>query len=97
MLIGDRQHPRQLVGRLDLVVGHEDDRVVEHDFHPLDVSDHMMGDIASVEGHALDDIEHGVHGRAAFFKCATVSSTASCSPSTTSTGLAPASSSFSPS
>ena len=53
----DRGH---LVLRHQTHVGHQDVRVVEHHLHLLDVGDHVVREVATVERHALDDFEQGL-------------------------------------
>ena len=47
---------------LNFVIGHQDERVVENDLHPLDIGDHVMREIAALEGHALDDFQRRLDG-----------------------------------
>ncbi len=53
-LLEDRQEIRN---RGDLLVRNEDVGVLEHGFHALGIGDHVRGDVALVELHALDELE----------------------------------------
>ena len=60
------EHREQVPDRADLLVGDEDVRVVEDRFHPLLVGDHVRGDVALVELHALGELELHPEGLALF-------------------------------
>ena len=62
-LFDQREDAVQLIDRLDLVVRHQDKRIVEHDLHPLDIGHHVMREIAPLERHAFDDFERRLDGR----------------------------------
>ena len=51
------QDGQEILDRADLLVGDEDERVLEHRLHPLGVGDHVRGQIALVELHALGELE----------------------------------------
>ena len=44
----------EFAGLLDLEIGEKDVGLVEHRLHLLDVGHHVVGDVAAIEGHALD-------------------------------------------
>ena len=47
---------------LSVIVGDQDQRVVQHGFHLLHVGAHVGGGVAAVKLHALDDVQLGLHG-----------------------------------
>jgi len=50
----------------DLLVGDEQIRIVDDGFHLVGVGDHIRGNIAAVELHALDNLEAGLGGLGLF-------------------------------
>ena len=47
------EHRQDVLDRGDLLVGDQDERVVELGLHPLGVGDEVGGDVAAVDLHAL--------------------------------------------
>ena len=58
------EHRQDLLNVRDLLVRDEDERVVNDGFHLVVIRDHIRGDIALVELHALDDLGIGLGGLA---------------------------------
>ena len=58
------EHRQDLLNVRDLLVRDEDERVVNDGFHLVVIRDHIRGDIAAVELHALDDLGIGLGGLA---------------------------------
>ena len=58
------EHRQDLLNVRDLLIGDEDERVVNDGLHLVVVGDHVRGDIAAVELHALDDLGIGLGGLA---------------------------------
>ena len=50
----------------DLLIGDEDVGVIDDGFHLLGIGDHVGGDVAAVELHALDDLGIGLRGLGLF-------------------------------
>src|SRR6185436_7726468 len=51
------EHGEDVLDRADLLVGDQDERLVEHRLHPLGVRDHVGRQVALVELHALGELE----------------------------------------
>src|SRR4051794_21578923 len=51
------EHGQKVADRADLLVGDEDERILEDRLHPLLVGDHVRRDVALVELHALGELE----------------------------------------
>src|SRR3954470_21761401 len=51
------EHGQKVTDRADLLVGDEDERILEDRLHPLLVGDHVRRDVALVELHALGELE----------------------------------------
>src|SRR5699024_8418713 len=56
------QQGQQLLDVGNLLIGDEDEGVVQNGLHLLGVGDHIGGDVAPVELHALDDLAVGLGG-----------------------------------
>ena len=57
---------QQVLHRADLLLVDQDDRVLEHDLHPVGVGDEVRRKIATVELHPLDHLELGLEGAGLF-------------------------------
>ena len=55
--LGHLDGRHDLLHLADLLVGQQDQRVVEDRFHPLVVGDHVAGDVAVVELDPVDDVD----------------------------------------
>ena len=62
-LFDHREDAVQLIHRHDLVVRHQDERIIEDDLHPLDIGHHVMREIAPLERHPFDDFQGRLDGR----------------------------------
>ena len=60
------EHRQQILHRADLLLVDQDDRILEHHFHPLGIGDEVGRQVAAVELHAFDDLERGFE-RPGFF------------------------------
>src|SRR6201999_616252 len=58
------EHREQVPDGADLLVGDEDERILEDGLHALLVGDHVRGDVALVELHALGELEVHAEGLA---------------------------------
>ena len=58
------EHRQDLLNVRDLLVRDEDERIVNDGLHLVVIGDHIRGDIAAVELHALDDLGIGLGGLA---------------------------------
>ncbi len=56
----------QVLCHADLLLVDQDQRILEHRFHPLGVGDEVRADVAAVELHALDDFERRLAALALF-------------------------------
>ena len=54
------EHRQQVLHRADLLLVDQDDRILEHDFHPLGIGDEIRRQVAAIELHAFDDLERGL-------------------------------------
>src|SRR2546427_7187465 len=60
------EHGEQVLHGADFLLVNQDDRVLEHDFHPLRVGHEVGRQVAAVELHALDDVERRLHALGLF-------------------------------
>ena len=64
--LDQREDAIEFVDRLNLMIGHQNKGIIEHDLHPLDVGDHVVREIAALETHAFDDFQSRLHRCAEF-------------------------------
>ena len=55
------QQRQQILHRADPLFVDQDDRILQHHFHPFGVGDEVRRQVAAVELHPFDDVERRVH------------------------------------